>query len=200
MPPVETPTSFSTSSDLLTRVRRHEADAWQRFVHIYAPLVYGWCRRAGVGAADSGDVTQDVFAKVFTAIADFRHDRAGDTLRGWLRVISRNKILDHFRTRQKSPQAAGGSDAQAVLVANAVNNDDDESTIVSERHGLLHRAAELVRGEFEPRTWQAFWLMVVEHLTTSEAGERLGMTPGAVRQAKYMVLRRLREELSGEFD
>ena len=200
MPDLKAQQSFSTSSDLLTRVRRHEAVAWQRFVTLYAPLVYSWCRRAGVSASDSGDVTQDVFAKVFTAIIDFRHDRQGDTLRGWLRVICRNKVLDHFRRRQNSPQAVGGTDAQVKLLEKAVADDEDQSTVAGDRHGLVHRAAELVRSEFEPRTWQAFWLMVVEHRTTREAGERLGMTPGAVRQAKYMVLRRLREELSGEFD
>lgn len=200
MPELEAPSSNSTSSDLLSRVQRRDAVAWQRFVAVYAPLVYGWCRRAGVGSADSGDVTQEVFAKVFTAIVSFRHDRQGDTLRGWLRVICRNKVLDYFRRRQNAPQAAGGTDAHAKLLDKAVVEEDDESTVESDRHGIVRRAAELVRGEFEPRTWQAFWRVAVENQPPREVGEQLGMSAGAVRQAKYMVLRRLREELRGEFD
>lgn len=198
MAPVEAPSSSSTSSDLLSLVRRRDATGWRRFVSLYSPLVYGWCRRAGIDAATAADVTQEVFAKVYAAIDDFRHDRAGDTLRGWLRVICRNQLHDHFRRRTGTPTALGGSDAQALVAQVAAA--DDESTVISERQALARRAAELVRGEFEPRTWQAFWLMTVEQQSAADAAQQLGMTPGAVRQAKYMVLRRLREELTGEFD
>jgi RNA polymerase sigma-70 factor (ECF subfamily) len=199
MPPAEALTMSSTSSDLLTLVRHRNHEAWGRFVALYAPLVYGWCRKGGISAADAADVTQDVFAKVFTAIAEFRHDRPGDTLRGWLRVICRNKLNDHFRARAGGPAAAGGTDAKAML-AEIAADEFDETTIATERQSLARRAAELVKQEFEPRTWQAFWLTAVEHRTAPEAAEQLEMTPGAVRQAKYMVLRRLREELAGEFD
>jgi len=191
--------SPSTSTDLLTLVRRRNHDAWLRFVNLYGPLVYGWCRRAGLRPADSGDVTQEVFTKVFTAIAEFRHDRPGDTLRGWLRVICRNKLHDYYRQRANVPAASGGSAALARL-AEIDAGEDDPSTVITERYALVRRAAELVRDEFEGRTWQAFWLMAVERLTAAEVAEKLGMTAGAVRQAKYMVLHRLREQLSGDFD
>lgn len=195
---MEVLTSSSTSSNLLTLVRRRDHEAWNRFVQLYAPLVYGWCRRGGLNASDSGDVTQEVFAKVFTAIEGFRHDRPGDTLRGWLRVICRNKLHDHHRHRADGPSAVGGTDAKQFFAE--IAEADDESTVVTERQALARRAAEMVRREFEPRTWEAFWLVSVEHRTAVEAAQQLGMTPGAVRQAKYMVLRRLREELAGEFD
>ena len=54
---------------------------------------------------------------------------------------------------------------------------------------------DLFRAEFDERTWQAFWLTAVEKHPGSEAAELLGMSPGAVRQAKYKVLRRLRQAL-----
>ena len=199
MASVEGHTTSSTSSDLLTRVRKHDCEAWQRFVAIYGPLVYGWCRSAGLSSADAGDVMQETFSTVFTAIASFRHDRAGDTLRGWLRVICRNKLRDYFRRRAGTPQGRGGSEANAFL-AELPEGDVDDSTIQTERCALVRRAAKLVRGGFEHQTWQAFWLMTVERQTAAEVAERLGMTAGAVRQAKYMVLRRLRAELAGEFE
>ena len=171
-------------------------DAWRRFVAIYAPLVYGWCRRDGVQAGDAGDVVQDVFTKVFTAIGGFRHDQPSGTLRGWLRVICRNCLYDRFRRDRGLPPAAGGTDAQ-LLLANLAEV-EDESTVYTERRGVVHRALELVRGEFETKTWQAFWLVAVEEISTAEAAERLGMKSGAVRQAKYMVLRRLRDELGAD--
>ena len=60
---------------------------------------------------------------------------------------------------------------------------------------LVHRALGLIREEFEPRTWEAFWQTAVEGRTAAEAGADLDMTPGAVRVAKSRVLHRLRTEL-----
>jgi RNA polymerase sigma-70 factor (ECF subfamily) len=60
--------------------------------------------------------------------------------------------------------------------------------------GLYHRALELVRGEFEERTWQMFWQTVVDGRTPADVAADLGVSDAAVRQAKSRVLRRLKEE------
>jgi RNA polymerase sigma-70 factor (ECF subfamily) len=52
-----------------------------------------------------------------------------------------------------------------------------------------------VRGEFEERTWQAFWHTAVEGRRPKDVAADLGMSPGAVRVAKCRVLQRLREAL-----
>jgi len=54
---------------------------------------------------------------------------------------------------------------------------------------------ELVRGEFEERTWQAFWRAAVQGQAPADIATDLGMSPAAVRKVKSRVLRRLREEL-----
>ena len=59
--------------------------------------------------------------------------------------------------------------------------------------GLYRRALELIRDEFEERTWQAFWLSAVEGREAPAAAE-LGMSPVAARIAKSRVLARLRAE------
>ena len=63
---------------------------------------------------------------------------------------------------------------------------------------LLTRALKSIRGEFQERTWQAFWRTVVEGRSAAEAGAGLEMQPGAVRVAKSRVLWRLRRELGDE--
>lgn len=50
-------------------------------------------------------------------------------------------------------------------------------------------------GDFLPLTWQAFWLSTMEDVPAAEIADRLGMSPTAVRQAKFQVLRRLRDEM-----
>ena len=54
----------------------------------------------------------------------------------------------------------------------------------------------LVQGDFEPRTWQAFWRTAVDNLPAREVAGELGMTVGAVYMAKSRVLARIRQELA----
>ena len=183
----------STSPTLLERVRRHDQEAWARLVYLYAPLIIHWCHTGGVRGADADDLRQEVFQAVAARIADFRRDRPGDTFRGWLRGITRHKLLDHYRKRQGQPAAAGGTDAQQRLLEVA---DPVEPTETPEQvTGLYHRALELVRAEFEVQTWQMFWRVAVEDQAPADVAAELNVTPAAVRKAKSRVLRRLREEV-----
>ena len=61
--------------------------------------------------------------------------------------------------------------------------------------GLFRRALELIRGEFEERTWQAFWRTAVDGRAPRPSPPNLGMSPGPSASAKSRVLRRFREEL-----
>src|SRR4051812_1404007 len=106
------PLSGLTSPSLLARAQENQPAAWEQLVDLYAPLVYHWCRRAGLREEDVEDVFQEVFRAVARALPDFRKERAGDTFRGWLRTITRNKIRDHYRLLQDEVRGAGGTDAQ----------------------------------------------------------------------------------------
>jgi len=196
-PGEEGPQSTATFRGLLERVKVDDRAAWHRLVDLYAPLVYRWCRRYGLPEQDAADVFQDVFQSVATHIAGFRKEKESDTFRGWLRTITRNKVRDHFRKSGREPAGEGGSEAQirlSALPATPLPDADDSGEEHADR-GLFGRALALIRSEFEPRTWQAFWLTAVDGRTPNEVSAELGMSPGAVRVAKSRVLRRLREEL-----
>lgn len=181
----------STSASLLARVRAHEPDAWVRLLQLYGPLVYSWSRQGGLQPADAADVVQEVFRAVHAALPNFQRDQSGDTFRGWLRVIAQNKLHDHFRRRGKSPEALAQSGAPELAQPS-----DESSAPTTEHATLVRRALSLVRVEFAESTWQAFWLTAVEGQPAADAASKLAITAGAVRQAKYKVLRRLRAEMS----
>ena len=195
-------TSSSTSRSLLERVKANDAAAWERLVALYGPLVLHWCRRWDLQEQDAADVFQEVFQAVATHIASFRKEREGDTFRGWLRTITRNKVHDHFRRLGREPGAVGGTDAQirlSQLPAPQPSDDADPAETEAER-GLFHRALELIRSEFEDRTWRAFWRTAVDGQSPKDIAAELSMSPGAVRVAKCRVLQRLREELGDLVD
>lgn len=201
-----------TSQSLLARVRRHAPGSWERMSSVYGPLVYQWARRCGLRAEDAADVVQDVFAVLSRRIQDYR---GSGRFRGWLWVMTRNKVRDLIRKSHDQAVAAGGSTAHrhlqqlpddapepglvdaetsGVSVSATASSTGNSSRSVAE-FGVAARTVEMVRAEFEASTWKAFWSATVERRTAADIGAALGMTKHAVHQAKYRVLRRLREEL-----
>lgn len=139
-------------------------------------------------------MAQEVFAKVFAALDTFRHREPSDTFRGWLHGVTRHRIQEHFRRVRRHIRAAGGSEAQGMILKHPdlpAEPDDEERALCGQ---LYRRALEFIRGEFEARTWQMFWRSVIDGLPTAAAAAELGTSPAAVRQARSRVLRRLREE------
>jgi len=189
--------STATSRSLLGRVQANEPKAWDRLVTLYAPLVLQWCRGWGLHEQDVADIFQDVFQAVAAHIGGFRKQRPGDTFRGWLRTITRNKVHDHFRRRGREPEGVGGTEAQRRLAQLPAPSPQDEDSFAEERgeRALLYQALELIRPEFAERTWQAFWRTTIEGRPAPDVAAELSMSAGAVRVAKSRVLQRLREEL-----
>lgn len=182
-----------TSLTLLERVRQRDQDAWRRLVQLYGPLIVRWCSHSGVFGQDADDIQQEVFQAVAAGLENFRRDRPGDTFRGWLRGVTRNKLLDFYRRRDKHPEAQGGTEAHLHMqhIAEPPLPEDTAEDL----NGLYHRALELVKGEFESRTWEAFWRAAIENHSPALIAADLGVSPAAVRKAKSRVLHRLREEL-----
>lgn len=200
--PLRSGAETATSRSLLMQLKEGLPAAWERLTSVYAPLVYHWCRGMHLAEQDMPDVFQQVFQSVAAHIQEFHKDRPGDSFRHWLRVITRNKVRDHFRKIAKQAQAAGGTDAQIYFSQLAAPADDPEAQNESDAEGeegeirhLLRGALEQIREQVHCQTWQAFWKVVIEGKTPEQVGEELGMRPGTVRVAKSRVLSRLRSEL-----
>jgi RNA polymerase sigma-70 factor, ECF subfamily len=193
--------SDSISSTLLERIKSHRAEAWTRLADLYGPVVYRWCRQAGVARDDAADLVQEVFAAVALHIAGFHRDRPGDSFAAWLKTITCNTIRDFFRTRRRRPVAQGGTDAQRQFLQVPEQVELSSESNPREVNSLvLPIGMELVRAEFENNTWEAFRRSVIEKQPVSRIALELGMSIPAVYQAKSRVLRRLRQELDGLLD
>jgi len=193
----ESQPSSTTPRSLLARLEAKDEAAWDRLVGLYAPLVVHWCRKYHLSEQDSADVVQNVFQAIATHISTFRKEKPGDTFRGWMRRITQNKVHDHYRRLGREPGGVGGTEAQ-IWFSQLPESDESEGGEPVQDEGelsLFARGLELIRTEFEERTWKAFWRTAIESQTTKDTASELGMTVGAVRVAKSRVLRRLREEL-----
>lgn len=180
-----------TSLSLLVRVGGRDSVAWDRLLTLYRPLVLDWCRQGGLSCADAEDVAQEVFLAVSAGLISFQRHREG-SFRAWVRGITRHKLLDHARRSRRQVLAAGGTDAHEQI--QSLPDPVDATQDAHETSLLYRRALDLIRGEFEEKTWEAFWRSAVEEQATAAVAAALGMSPTAVRIAKSRVLARLREE------
>lgn len=185
----------STSVSLLDRLNSAAPrQSWQRFVELYAPLLYHWVSRYGVPASDAADVVQDVFAVLVEALPKFDYDANG-SFRGWLHTITRNKCHDRLRRLVKERNTRS-----QLTVERAHPSAEDVFSETEYRQAVGQKALELMQREFEPSTWKACWENVVEGRSAQEISKRLGISANAVYLSKSRVLRRLREELAGLLD
>jgi RNA polymerase sigma-70 factor (ECF subfamily) len=175
-----------------------DAAGWRRLVALYGPLVYRWSRRSGLREHAASDVVQEVFLAVHRKIGDFRRDRPGDTFRGWIRRITINKIHDYCRRRVKEPIAVGGSSVhrrfQQLPEPAADPIDVDLVDFQDVVEVLYRRALELVRNEFEPRTWEMFRMVAIDGRKPADVATDLSVSRNTVYIAKSRVLSRLRVE------
>lgn len=189
-----------TSPSLLHRAKQHDPAAWTRLSKIYGPLVYQWSRRCGLSAEDSADIVQEAFGILARKLDTFRRESQKDSFRGWLWTITRNRVRDLVRRSSDRAMATGGTTAHIrlqELAEDAPEPDDTPEERTATEQGVVTRTLVSIQTEFEPSTWKAFWGMTVEKRTAAEVGAELGITKHAVHQAKYRVLRRLREEMEG---
>lgn len=186
----------TTSPTLLDLAAGGDAEAWTRLTSLYGPLVFYWAQKQGLSNADAADVLQEVFASLARNLERFEQRTSG-SFRGWLWVITRNQLTDYFRRRSRNIQAVGGTDAWRQLAAHAESLPDDptEFTEPGQLNALHHRGLEMVKAEFEQRSWAIFQRVVIDDILTNEVAKEFDITPNSVRQTKSRILRRLRQVL-----
>ena len=131
----------------------------------------------------------------------FHRDRPGDSFAAWLRTITQNAIRGHFRRRKGQAVAQGGTDAHARMLQLPDRSEVEEASEIQEAKGMVvPLGLNLVRAEFEDRTWEAFRRTAIEKQPCARVAVELNMSVDSVYQAKSRVLRRLRQEFDGLLD
>ena len=121
-------------TDLVTRARNGEKQAWDALVERYAPLIWSICRRHGLGHADTEDVGQTVWLYLAGHLGNLHEPAA---LPGWLATTARRECLRLLRAGR--PLAAG-----YVLDAETIPDDQAETAeqdlLAAERQAALREA------------------------------------------------------------
>ena len=119
------------------------------------------------------------------------------SFRGWLWRVTRNKVLDFYRRKAARELAAGGTAAHDQLQQWPETPPLDDSDVgQQEASGVYRRALDLMKTDFEPNTWQAFWRTTIGEEDVAAVAKDLGISKWTVYKAKSRVTKRLREEFA----
>ncbi len=186
----------TTSLGLLERLKHAKPDAseWRRLRDIYLPMIRHWLSRLPDLHHEVDDLTQEVLVVLFRELPSFERRRDG-SFRAWLRQITVNRMHAFCKTRRKQPLAMGGPETDQLL-AELADPTSDLARQWDQDHDkhVFQKLLAIVEGDFEPTTWQAFTRFAVEGQPAAQVARELGLTESAVVQAKFRILKRLREE------
>ena len=192
--------SRTTSAMLAALHDPAEVAAWESFDARYRPVLVGFARNLGLSDEESADVAQETLARFVEQYREGRYDRERGRLGAWLVGIARYRVLDVHRAHGR--RALRGESAMVDLADEASLAEAWES---QRRARILELAMERLRagGRTDPRTIEAFELLMVHGLSTQAVAEQMGVSDHDVYLAKSRVAQRLRkiiERLEAEYD
>lgn len=183
-----------TTSTVLHRLSDFaDRGAWERFAERFHQPIQAFARKQGLGESECEDVAQDTLLAFAEAYRRGDYDPSKGRLSSWLFGIAWRRI-DHARRKldRRDAHEEGAFESQLHGGVEGPPARSAEWQELWER-SLLEHCLRQVRKEFEPATFRAFEMLVLEHHAIEAAEKELAMTKNALAIAKHRVSTRLRE-------
>jgi RNA polymerase sigma-70 factor, ECF subfamily len=97
---------------VLRSAQRGSEPAFRAIVEAYRTPVFNYVLRLTGDRANAEDLTQDVFLRVFQGLPRFS---SRSTFTTWLFQVTKNRVLDEFRARERRPHAVVNLDDVPML-------------------------------------------------------------------------------------
>jgi RNA polymerase sigma factor (sigma-70 family) len=177
---------WSPDEDVAAAFSSGQPDALTLVYQRFGALVYSIALRSLRARSDAEDVTQQVFVSAWQSRSSFIRGRG--TLGGWLVTITRNKVTDALRERQRDSrvllQVAGGA---AVTAPETPPDQVVERIVLADELAQLPESRRLV-----------MVLAFYSDLTHEQIAHDLGLPLGTVKSHIRRGLQRLRSRLEAD--
>ncbi len=184
-----------TRRSLLTRLKEwDDQHSWQRFFDTYWKLIYSVAIKSGLTDAEAKDVVQDTVLAVAKRMHDFKYDPALGSFKGWLLHLTRWKVGDQFRRRQRHviPHAPAPEDTARTATIERVPDPDslnlDGLWDEEWRKNLMDAALRRIKRKVNAKDYQIFHFYVLKDWPVQEVAETLGVSADQVYQAKSRIM------------
>jgi RNA polymerase sigma-70 factor (ECF subfamily) len=125
------------------------------------------------------DILQDVFVKLQNQLDEFRDPAK---IKGWLFLVARNAIIDHYRTRKSMAELSESFPVELAA---------PDGFEIEELHAQLRR----IIGRLPKPYQEAFVLTAFEGLTQKELSRRLGISVSGAKSRVQRAREQLKEML-----
>lgn len=170
---------------------RELREAWDSFYKAYDPLVRRTVADCGIVGADADDAVQEAWAEITSKLTRFEYDPNRGSFEGWLRIVVHRSACRHIRRDQRQTAGRIDTDLTALTCPRILG-----PAIATQREELRASVREALNA-FRPRvTSTAFRILVlttIQGQTSTEIGERLGISPINVRVTRHRTAHKFRQ-------
>lgn len=183
---------------------------WEEFYQTYWRLIYSVSMKSGLKSDEAFDVVQETVLSVAKQWKKGqKYDPAKGSFKTWLMNITRWRIADQFRKKQRNPAAlaqSGGTpdgDGDYRDTATVDRIEDEAGGEILERiwdsewkSNLSEVALERVKKQVSPKQFQIFDAYVVKGWDTDRVKKELGVSGSQVYLAKHRVGGLVKKEIA----
>ena len=172
-------------TDLVTRAKNGDKQAWDALVERYAPLVWSICRRHRLGSADAQDVSQSVWLQLVGHLDKVRDPAA---LPGWLATTAQR---ESGKVRGAARRSLAGHVLDAGHIPGQQAGMAEHELLLAERHAALHEAFTRL-----PPGCQRLIAMLIEDppVPYAQISAKLGIPVGSIGSSRGRCLDKLRHD------
>jgi RNA polymerase sigma-70 factor (ECF subfamily) len=202
--------SIPTRQSLLARLKDlGDQKSWGEFFDAYWRLIHATALKAGLTEMEAQEVVQELMIAAAKKMPGFTYEPGKDSLKGWLLSVTRWKVADQFRKRDKvgQPSRLPRSGETPDLLSDkartaTVERVPDQAGLALDaiwegewRENVLRAALERVKQTVNPAHYEMYHLYVVQGLSPRETARALGASTAAVYLAKHRVGALLKKEV-----
>lgn len=172
------------TTSLLQRIRDGATqDDWRALVARYWRVIYAYGQRQGLSASDAEDFTQDVLIELTRVLPTFEYDKSRGAFRAYLRTVIQRRLIDRIKHKMRA--------GSAPLITDPPAQAEEAWWEMEWRRSLLRASLTIAAAAVEPKTFQAFQLVVLDGWTVKETATFLDLSTDSVYQAKARVTRHI---------
>jgi RNA polymerase sigma factor (sigma-70 family) len=195
--------NLATRHSLLLRITNlQDQEGWKEFFDTYWKLIYQTAIKAGLNDAEAQDAVQDTVMSVMKKLSASKYDRTKGAFKPWLLKLTRWKIVDQFRKRQRGISGArgrreSGTSTRTATIERLPGPGGFEAMWDEEwESNLMDAAIERTKKKVDAKQYQMFDLYFFKSWPVSKVAATLKVSAASVYVARHKIGRVINKEIA----
>lgn len=169
---------------LISELKKGSRKAFDSIYKMYSKRLYAYCLQYAKSAEDAEEIVQDVFVRLWTNRENIRQE---ETLRSLLFIMSKNYLINAYRSAVNSPVYEDYVNCMESVCVNDTHRQTEYDEFVGQLKTVLRKL---------PATQQqVITLSRIDQLSNKEIATELSLSEQTVKNQLSLGLKTLREEL-----